>query len=86
MRCLPLFAILLPTTALATPGPNPIPKTNTPVIGKTDESCPRVASRRVGDVPPPGARKLGDMPPAKPIYTVVREIDGCPIPVSVGAR
>ncbi len=86
MRYLSLFAILLPTAAAATPGPNPIPKSNTPVIGKTDERCPRVASRRVGDVPPPGARKLGEMPPAKPIYTVVREIDGCPMPVSVRPR
>ncbi len=86
MRYLPLFAILLPPAAAATPGPNPIPKSNTPVIGKTDERCPRVASRRVGDVPPPGARKLGEMPPAKPIYTVVHEIDGCPMPVSVRPR
>ena len=86
MRYLPLLAVVLPTAALAQPVPHPVPQTNTPVIGKTNERCPRVASRRVGDVPPPGARKLGEMPAAKSIYTVVREIDGCPIPVSVRPR
>lgn len=84
MRTLLLLAILLP--GLAAAQVNPIPKSNMPVVKKGKPDCTRPGARRVGDVPPPGARKLGDMPPAKPIYTVVREIDGCPIPVSVGAR
>lgn len=84
MRYVPLVAILLPAAALAQSGA--IPPTNTPVVGKGKPDCVPPGARRVGDVPPPAARKLGDMPPATPIYTVVREIDGCPIPVSVGRR
>ena len=81
MRYLPLLAILLP--GLANAQVDPHPGTKTPVIGQTVERCQRVTDRRVADAPAPGARRLNEMPPAKPIYTVVREIDGCPIPVSV---
>ncbi|GAA0665725.1 hypothetical protein FHT00_000876 [Sphingomonas insulae] len=84
-----LSTILLPALAGAQPhpAPNPIPRSNMPVHGKAaDPKCERPLARHVGDVPPPGIRKLGEMPPAKPIYTVLREIDGCPKPVSVPAR
>ena len=84
MRHLPLLAVLLPAAALAKPGA--IPPSNTPVIHKGRPDCVLPGARRVGDLPPPAARKLGDMPPATPIYTVVREIDGCPIPASVRRR
>jgi hypothetical protein len=84
MHYLPLLALLLPAAALAQSGA--IPRSNTPVVGKVKSGCVPPGARRVGDVPPPAARKLGDMPPAKPIYTVVREIDGCPVPVSVRSR
>ncbi|MCP3733328.1 hypothetical protein M9979_00315 [Sphingomonas sp. RP10(2022)] len=86
MRYLPLLAMLLP--AVVTEQSPAVPRSNMPVIGKAPAKahCERPGARRVGDAPPPGVRKLGEMPPAKPIYTVVREIDGCPIPVSVRAR
>ena len=84
MRNLLLLVTLMP--GLAAAQVNPIPESNMPVVTQDKPDCIRSGARRIGDVPPPGARKLGEMPPAKPIYTVVREIDGCPIPVSVGAR
>ena len=45
-------------------------------------SKPGVEMTRI-DTPRATPRKLGEMPPAKPFYTVVREIDGCPQNVSV---
>lgn len=38
------------------------------------------------DAPKPTLRKLGELPPAKPFYTVLREIDGCPQNVVVPAH
>jgi hypothetical protein len=86
MRRLSLLITLVPAFAAAQPAK---PK---PPFAK----CERVSARQVSgavepgtnkpDLHKPGLHKLGDLPPAKPIYTVVREVDGCPTPVSVSLR
>ncbi|MEH3159206.1 MAG: hypothetical protein PGN08_09940, partial [Sphingomonas taxi] len=47
------------------------------------QPCVRPELQQAAGTPKGGVRKLGEMPPAKPIYTVLREIDGCPTPVAV---
>jgi hypothetical protein len=76
MRRLSLLLALLPTLAAAQPT-----KPKPPLA-----TCERPSARQVSGAVKPGLHKLGDLPPAKPIYTVVREFDGCPTPVSVRAR
>jgi hypothetical protein len=76
MHCLPLLIALVPTLAAAQPAK---PK---PPLAK----CERPSARQVSGAVKPGLHKLGELPSAKPIYTVVREIDGCPTPVSVRPR
>jgi hypothetical protein len=77
MRRLSLLIALVPTFAAA----QPAPKTK-PLPAK----CERPGARDIVGTTKPGLRKLGELPPAKPIYTVVRQIDGCPTPVSVRQR
>jgi hypothetical protein len=77
MRYLLLLASLVPAVAIA----------QTPPTGPTEAKlkltkCERPGVRRVDGDPRAGVRK----PPAKPIYTVLREVDGCPKPVSVQRR
>ena len=83
MRYLPLLAALLPTAAIAESAP--IPPSNMPVLSRPADASKCVAPRslRIGNRPAPQLRKLGEMPDAKPIYTVLNEVDGCPKPVSV---
>ncbi len=78
MRYLILCAALLPAIAAA----QPATKSTKPPKAK----CEAPGVRQVDGVQRPGLHKLGDLPPAKPIYTVLREIDGCPKPVSVPVR
>ena len=80
MRCLTLLLLVLPSALPA----RALPETGMPVIGTVPRECAGPHAKRVGDRPPPRARKLGEMPPAQPIYTVLRKVDGCPIPVKVG--
>jgi hypothetical protein len=77
MRCFPLLIALVPTLAAAQPT-----KPKPPLVDR----CERPSTRQVSGAVKPGLHKLGELPPAKPIYTVVREIDGCPTPVSVRRR
>ncbi|MCU6452580.1 hypothetical protein LPN01_00640 [Sphingomonas sp. A2-49] len=79
MRCLSLLLVLTPTALHA----GPLPGSRMPVLGAVPRACAAKATKRIGDRPPPPLRKLGDMPPAEPFYTVLREVDGCPIPVRV---
>jgi hypothetical protein len=76
MRRLSLLLALLPTLAAAQPA-----KPKAPLA-----TCERPSARQVSGAVKPGLHKLGELPTAKPIYTVVREVDGCPTPVSVRAR
>ncbi len=83
MRYLPLIALLLPAAAPAQT--LRIEPFNMPVLNEPLDAtrCIAPERRRVGNQPAPRARKLGDMPDAKPIYTVLNKVDGCPKPVSV---
>jgi hypothetical protein len=74
MRRLSLLIALVPTLAAAQPAPKTKPQS---------AKCERPGARDIAGTTKPGFRKLGELPPAKPIYTVVRQIEGCPIPVSV---
>ena len=82
MRSLLLLSMMLPAAAVAG---SDLKKTARP---PTDTAqCSRPDLRRVdGRAPKAGVHKLGEMPPARALYAVVREIDGCPIPVGVPAR
>lgn len=49
--------------------------------------CVKVDAEHIRrDASTPTLRKLGELPPAKPFYTVLRQIDGCPQNVVVPAR
>jgi hypothetical protein len=81
MRYLLLLASLVPAAAIAQK-----PSTSPTQAKLKLTKCERPGVRRVDGGPRAGVRKLGEMPPAKPIYTVLREVDGCPKPVSVQRR
>lgn len=86
MRYLILCAALLPSLAIAQAVQKATPKVAPHVTKPAKARCERPGARQVTSAERPGIRKLGELPPAQPIYTVVREVDGCPIPVSVGAH
>lgn len=86
MRYLILCAALLPGLAEAQAMPKPHPNVAPKLATSSKAKCEAPAAREVAGAFQPGIHKLGEMPPAQPIYTVLREIDGCPKPVSVGAR
>ncbi len=80
MRYLPLLALLLPSMTPAQT-PRAAPHANGSAVRQ--QPCVRPELQQAAGTPTAGVRKLGEMPPAKPIYTVLREIDGCPTPVAV---
>lgn len=87
MRYVMLLSMLLPGAAMAATDPA---ARISPSAAKA-RSKPQCVDRpelRQADArrPSVGMHKLGDLPPAHAIYTVVRQIDGCPVPVSVPAR
>ena len=82
MRYVILLSMMLPATAL--PESDPSPKARS---SASKAQCTRPELKQAeGKAPTVGLHKLGDLPPARALYTVVRQIDGCPIPVSVPAR
>jgi hypothetical protein len=86
MRYLFLAALL---SAAAAPAQerSEAPRLRAPGRGIKDLThCKRADVHKVQGVAEPGARKLNEMPQAEPIYTVLNEVDGCPVPVSVIKR
>lgn len=83
MRYLPLIALLLPTAAPAQTLQNQ--PFNMPIMGKAADNprCTTPENRRISNKDKFYAGKLGEMPNAKPIYTVLNTVDGCPKPISV---
>jgi len=53
----------------------------TPTLGRLPERCAPRERRVSRKMPSVGLHKLNEMPDADPQYAVVREIDGCPVPV-----
>jgi len=81
MRFLPLLTMLLPVAVHAGPPSQPTDQASAKL-----RDCVRPSVRQVATRDRPGIRKLGELPPAKPIYTVIREVEGCPVPVAVTRR
>lgn len=77
MSVMMLLIALVPAVTLGQPSPKPKPPAS---------RCEQPQVRRIAGATTPGLHKLGDLPPAKPIYTVLRQVDGCPRPVSVPPR
>ena len=73
--------VLLPIILLAAP---PALAQSAKPAKPLPRQCERPQASQVGfGTPKAKPRKLGEMPPAKPFYTVLREIDGCPQNVAV---
>lgn len=72
--------------ALALFADSGIPYSAMPTIGQPPERCVPKDRRVRGKAESPSLRKLNELPDAEPQYTVLREINGCPIPAKVNAK
>ena len=77
MRALLTLALLVTAPAVA--------QTTRPAVALPKACAGAYASQVDLATPKAKLRKLGELPPARPFYTVLREIDGCPQKVAVRA-
>ena len=76
-----LLTILLSLLQAATPAASAPPADPSPVKSAPSGSkCPHAAVRQAGEDAALRPRRLDELPPGRLELTVLREVDGCPIP------